>query len=112
MERCCSSIIKFQSCQLTSFVKNITNLITSYTKSKEESTSELLNINNLHGAIDTLSISNYNDSMANVLLRISDELYQEVKKIAVQEERSINKQLIYIIKKYVDKYKNEQQSLH
>jgi hypothetical protein len=48
--------------------------------------------------------------MANVLLRISDELYQEVKKIAHEQERSINKQLIFIIKTYVENYKKEQQS--
>jgi len=47
--------------------------------------------------------------MANVLLRISDELYQEVKRIADLEERSINSQLIYIIKKYIESYNQNQQ---
>jgi len=60
------------------------------------------------GAIDMIAICNYNEYMANVLLRISDELYKEVKKIAKEEERSINSQLIYIIKKYIKEYKKSQ----
>jgi len=55
-----------------------------------------------------IAICNYNEYMANVLLRISDELYKEVKKIAKEEERSINSQLIYIIKKYIKEYKKSQ----
>jgi len=46
--------------------------------------------------------------MANVLLRISDESYQEVKRIAKQEERSINSQLINIIKKFIREYNQQQ----
>lgn len=60
------------------------------------------------GAIEMIAICNYNVCMANVLLRISDELYKEVKKIAKEEERSINSQLIYIIKKYIKEYKKSQ----
>lgn len=37
-------------------------------------------------------------------LRISDELYLKLKKIAEKENRSYNKQAAYILQQYVDKY--------
>ncbi len=35
-------------------------------------------------------------------IRIPEDLWEELKKIAENEERSINSQLIYIIKKYIE----------
>lgn len=35
-------------------------------------------------------------------IRIPEDLWEELKKIASKEERSINAQLIYIIKKYIE----------
>ena len=61
------------------------------------------------GHLDVISFCKYNVIMANVLLRMADDLYQELKEIAKQEERSINKQLIFIIKKYIEDYKKNQQ---
>ena len=42
--------------------------------------------------------------MANINLRIPDEIYELLKKIAKLEERSINAQIVYIIKKYAENY--------
>ena len=42
--------------------------------------------------------------MANINLRIPDEIYKLLKKIAKEEERSINAQIVYIIKKYAEEY--------
>ncbi len=41
----------------------------------------------------------------NLTLRLSEEIYKELKKIALQEERSINGQINYIIKKYIEEKK-------
>ena len=35
-------------------------------------------------------------------IRIPEELWEELRKIAIEQERSINGQLIYIIKKYIE----------
>lgn len=35
-------------------------------------------------------------------IRVPEDLWEELKKIASKEERSINAQLIYIIKKYIE----------
>lgn len=35
-------------------------------------------------------------------IRVPEDLWEELKKIANKEERSINAQLIYIIKKYIE----------
>ena len=35
-------------------------------------------------------------------IRIPEDLWEELKKIASKEERTINAQLIYIIKKYIE----------
>jgi hypothetical protein len=45
--------------------------------------------------------------MAEFLLRISDDLYQALKQIAKQENRSVNSQLIYIIKKFISDYQQQ-----
>lgn len=38
----------------------------------------------------------------NMTLRMSEQLYRELKKIALQDERSINGEINYIIKKYIE----------
>ena len=38
----------------------------------------------------------------NMTLRMSEQLYRELKKIALEEERSINGEINYIIKKYIE----------
>lgn len=35
-------------------------------------------------------------------IRVPEELWEELKKIAEDEERSINSQIIFIIKKYIE----------
>lgn len=35
-------------------------------------------------------------------IRVPEDLWEELKKIASKEERSLNAQLIYIIKKYIE----------
>jgi hypothetical protein len=42
--------------------------------------------------------------MTNTNLRIPDEIYDLIKKIAELEERSINAQIVYILKKYAEDY--------
>ena len=39
----------------------------------------------------------------NLTLRIPEEIYKELRKIALEEERSINGQIVYIIKQYIEK---------
>lgn len=39
----------------------------------------------------------------NLTLRIPEEIYKELRKIALNEERSINGQIVYIIKQYIEK---------
>lgn len=41
----------------------------------------------------------------NITLRMGIELYNELKKIALKEERSINGEINYIIKKYIEQKK-------
>ena len=45
--------------------------------------------------------------MINSQIRIPEELWEELKNVAEKEERSINSQLIYIIKKYIEEKKDE-----
>lgn len=40
-------------------------------------------------------------------LRIDEELYEEVVKLAQQDKRSINSEILFILQKYVDENKNE-----
>lgn len=44
--------------------------------------------------------------MITTTLRIDEETYNELVKLAQEEERSINSQLIYILKKYLENAKN------
>ena len=41
-------------------------------------------------------------------IRVPEDLWNELKIIAEKEERSINSQLIYIIKKYIEEQKKDQ----
>ncbi len=38
----------------------------------------------------------------NLTLRLPEEIYKELRKIALEEERSINGQIVYIIKQYIE----------
>ena len=40
-------------------------------------------------------------------LRIDEELYEKIVKLANMEERSINSQMLYIFKKYIEEYEKE-----
>lgn len=42
-------------------------------------------------------------------IRIPEEIWNEIKKIAEKEERSINSQIIYILKNYLEKQKNKEE---
>lgn len=42
-----------------------------------------------------------------MLLRIDDELYEKIKKIADKQERSVNAQILFILKKYIEEQKKE-----
>jgi hypothetical protein len=46
--------------------------------------------------------------MAEFLLRIPDDFYQTLKEIAKQEDRSINGQILHIIKKFIESYNQQQ----
>ena len=39
------------------------------------------------------------------ILRIEEETYEEIKKIADKNERSVNAQILYILKKYIEEKK-------
>lgn len=41
-------------------------------------------------------------------IRIPEELWAEIRKLAEKEERSINSQIIYIFKKFVEQEKKEE----
>lgn len=45
--------------------------------------------------------------MINFTLRIDEETHNEIIKIAQKEERSINSQIIYILKKYIEEKQNK-----
>lgn len=38
-------------------------------------------------------------------IRVPEELWEELKKIAIKEERSVNAQIIYLIKKCIEENK-------
>ena len=41
----------------------------------------------------------------NMTLRMAIDLYNDLKKIALEEKRSINGEICYILKKYIEEYK-------
>ena len=43
----------------------------------------------------------------NLTLRLPEELYKELKTIALKEERSINGEINYIIRKYIEEQKKK-----
>jgi hypothetical protein len=47
--------------------------------------------------------------MANFSLRLPDELYKALKEIANEEERTINAQIVYILKHYIKEYLEKKQ---
>lgn len=44
----------------------------------------------------------------NLTLRLSEEIYRDLKEVALKEERSINGQISYIIKKYIEEQKEKE----
>lgn len=40
-------------------------------------------------------------------VRVPEDLWEELKKIAEKEKRSINSQIVYIIQKYIEEQKKE-----
>ena len=47
--------------------------------------------------------------MVNSQTRVPEELWDKLKEISENEERSINAQLIYILKKYIEEYEKKAQ---
>lgn len=41
-------------------------------------------------------------------IRIPQEIWEEISKIAMEQERSVNSQIIYIFKKYIEQQKKEE----
>ena len=41
------------------------------------------------------------------ILRIEEDLFEEIKKFADTQERSVNAQIIYILKKFLEEQKKE-----
>ena len=46
--------------------------------------------------------------MINSQIRIPEELWNKIKEISVREERSINSQIIYILKTYAEEYEKKE----
>lgn len=40
-------------------------------------------------------------NQTNTVLRIDNETYEQIKKLAENENRSINKQILYMLRKYI-----------
>ena len=40
------------------------------------------------------------------LIRIDEEIFEEIKEIAMEENRSFNKQVEFILKNFIEDYKN------
>ena len=47
--------------------------------------------------------------MVNSQIRVPEELWDKLKEISENKERSINAQLIYILKKYIEEYEKKAQ---
>jgi len=56
-----------------------------------------------------MAICHYNRGMIKSTLRIPEDIYEALKEIAEKEERSVNAQVVYIIKKYIEDYFNNKQ---
>ena len=48
--------------------------------------------------------------MINSQIRIPEELWDKLKEISEQEERSINAQMFYILKIYIEEYEKNKES--
>ena len=46
----------------------------------------------------------------NMTLRMAIDLYNDLKKIALEEERSINGEICYILIKYIEEYKKAKEN--
>lgn len=46
--------------------------------------------------------------MINFTLRIDEETHEKISKIALKEERSLNSEIIYLIKKYIEEKEKEE----
>ncbi len=42
------------------------------------------------------------------LIRIDEEIFEDIKEIASEENRSFNKQVEFILKNYIEKHKSEE----
>ena len=40
-------------------------------------------------------------------IRVPEDIWEELKKVADKEERSVNSQIVYIIKKYIEEQKEK-----
>lgn len=40
-------------------------------------------------------------------IRVPEDVWEELKKVADKEERSVNSQIVYIIKKYIEEQKEK-----
>ena len=47
--------------------------------------------------------------MKSYTLRISEEILEKIGKIAIKEERSINSEITYILKKYIEENENNEE---
>ena len=47
----------------------------------------------------------------NLTLRLTEEVYKEIKEIDYKEDRSINGEINYIIKKYIEEKKKEKKDV-
>ena len=52
----------------------------------------------------------YGSDTMNMTLRMAIDLYNDLKKIALEEERSINGEICYILKKYIEEYKKAKEN--
>lgn len=48
--------------------------------------------------------------MINSQIRIPEELWDKLKEISEQEERSINSQMVYILKKFIEEYEKNKEN--
>ena len=46
----------------------------------------------------------------NITLRMTEQIYKEIKKIALEEERSINGEINYILKKYIEEKQEKKEN--
>ena len=49
-------------------------------------------------------------NMINSQIRIPEELWDKLKEISEQEERSINAQMVYILKIYIEEYEKNKEN--